>query len=248
MATYSFEPLPFDPAPGDPDAVERAARDSARAGRDLQDGAGRLASLGDPGIWEGEAAEGFKNRAHQVRVDLDVSAGACQTVASTLIQYADTLRDAQTQARRAAEEAAEANARAERFATDIERLTTTATTLGPDDPGMADLVEQIQSAQGQQGRAEDDYQAAVRRARAIQEWLEQAGDAAARTIQGIEAPYRRPTEVCFSEPPVGSPTAPKALPRPLTASLTSTPTSCARSPAASRRSPPSPAFCPSSPS
>lgn len=192
MATYSFEALGFNPAPGDPDAVMSLARECARAGRDLQDGAAQLAGLGDPGIWEGEAAERFKDRAQRVRADLEVSGGACETVASTLIGYADTLRDAQAQAHRAANDAADARARAQRFATDVQRLTAALTTIGPDGDGMADLFEGLQVAQRQRDWAEEDYRTAMQRASAVREWVEEVGATAARTISGIEAPYHRP--------------------------------------------------------
>lgn len=198
MATYSFPALGFDPAPGDPDAVESLARDCARAARELEDGAAQLDAVGDPGIWEGEAADGFRARTKQVRSDLGASGGACGAAGSALLRFADVLREAQLQARRAEDEAADAKARVQHFSAEIERLSGAVWTAAVD-PGAAAMADELEASRRHQGWAEEEYQAALARARRVQEWLEEAGDLAARAIRGIEAPYHPPRRGLFQQ-------------------------------------------------
>lgn len=191
MATYSFPALGFDPAPGDPDAIEAVASDCQRCASDLAAEADTLQRLHHVD-WQGDAANAFAAHPSQLHHDLLQASHAHGGAGSTLAWYADALRDDQLRARRLEEEAAEARARAEGHAAEAERL---ARLIGTAPPGAdtSDHQAQQQTAQRLQGQAEDEYQQALARARAVERAQQEAGDQAAMRIRALgDAPYHPP--------------------------------------------------------
>ena len=192
MATYSFPALGFDPAAGDPDAVEAVASDCQRCARDLASDADALQRLIQHVDWQGDAATAFAAHPTQLHDDLLRASGAHGGAGYALAWYADALREAQLGARRLEEEAAQAKARADGHAAEAQRLAQLISTAPPG-ADTADHQAQQQAAQRLQRQAEDEFQQAVTRARAVERTQQEAGDHAASRIRALsDAPYHEP--------------------------------------------------------
>jgi hypothetical protein len=101
------------------------------------------------------------------------------------------LRQAQLDARRLEHDAAEARARADRHGAEADRLAETVSV--PTGTNSVDMAAQQSATQRLKSHAEDDYQLAVTRARAVERTQQAAGDRASARIRSLsEAPYDDP--------------------------------------------------------
>jgi hypothetical protein len=125
MASYTFPALGFDPAPGDPDAVEAVARDCLRSAQDLGADADLLKLLTGHIDWQGEAADAFTAHPAQLHDDLARASEAYGGTGSALTVYAADLRQAKLEARRLEEEAGEARTRADRHGVEVDHISQT---------------------------------------------------------------------------------------------------------------------------
>jgi hypothetical protein len=192
MATYSFPALGFDPAPGDPDSIDAVARECARCARDLGADADQLQRLTQHVDWQGGAADAFAAHPTQLHDDLGRASDAHGGTGTALASYAAALRQAQIDARRLEQDAAEAKARADRHASEADRLAHSIS-AAPADANTADQAAQQAAAKRLHGQAQDDYQQAVNRAHAVARTQQEAGDRAASRIRALsDAPYHEP--------------------------------------------------------
>jgi hypothetical protein len=192
MATYSFLALGFDPAPGDPDAIDAVARECQRCAQDLSADADQLQRLTQHVDWQGGAADAFAAHPAQLHNDLGRASDAHGGTGTALASYAAALRQAQMDARRLEQDAAEAKARADRHAAEADRLAHSIS-AAPVDADTADQAAQQDAARRLHGHAQDDYQLAVTRAHAVARTQQEAGDRAASRIRALsEAPYHEP--------------------------------------------------------
>jgi YwqJ-like deaminase len=192
MATYSFPALGFDPAPGDPDAIEAVARECQRCARDLSADADQLRRLTQHVDWQGGAADAFAAHPAQLHDDLGRASDAQGGTGAALASYAAVLRQAQIDARRLEQDAAEAKARADRHAAEVDRLAHSISTA-PADADTADQAARKDAARRLHDHAQDDYQHAVTHAHAVERTQQEAGDRAASRIRALsDAPYHQP--------------------------------------------------------
>jgi uncharacterized protein YukE len=121
LATHSFPALGFDPAPGDPDAIEAVARDCKRCAADLSADADQLKRLTAHLDWQGAGADAFARHPDEPHDDLSRASDAYGGAGLALDGYASALRQAKLDAGRLEAEAAEAKARTERHGRDTEQ-------------------------------------------------------------------------------------------------------------------------------
>lgn len=109
MSTQTYDALGFDPAPGAPGAVQQLVTTLSRVGNQLNDAHGTLTRVGKAdGIWEGDAARGFAQKAQELPKYLADGHGSLLEAARALHAWQSQLTDFQTLAARYEEEAEEA--------------------------------------------------------------------------------------------------------------------------------------------
>jgi uncharacterized protein YukE len=192
VARYSFPALGFDPAPGDPDAVDGVAQDCTRCGQELADDANRLGQVQHLETWRGQAAAAFASHPAQLRDDLLKASHAYGGAGSALTAYAIALRKAPFQARRTEDTAAEARLRIDRHGAEADRLTAL---IESAPPGMSTADQEFErdGFRRRQVSAQEESEAAVTLARRIAVALELDGDRAAARIRSLgDAPYHQP--------------------------------------------------------
>src|SRR5262249_48181746 len=107
MPTYEFPALGFNPAPGDPAAVDAAARSSQQFAQRLANDVATLNRM-QASSWVGDAGDAFRDKIKDLPKDLDRSRAAHEATGAALSSYASALSSAQGQARMLEQEAAEA--------------------------------------------------------------------------------------------------------------------------------------------
>ncbi|MEN3358608.1 MAG: hypothetical protein V7637_2590 [Mycobacteriales bacterium] len=107
MPTYEFPALGFNPAPGDPAAVDGAAQASKQFAQRLATDVATLNRM-QASSWVGEAGDAFRDKIKDLPRDLDRSRAAHEAAGAALSGYAGVLADAQRRALTLEQEAAEA--------------------------------------------------------------------------------------------------------------------------------------------
>jgi uncharacterized protein YukE len=192
VARYSFPALGFDPASGNPDAVDGVAQDCTRCAQELADDANRLRQVQSLVSWQGEAATAFASHPTRLRDDLLTASHAYGGAGFALTAYATSLRQAQFHARRIEDTAAEAQLRIDRHGAEADRLTAL---IESTPPGISTADQEFErdGFRRRQAYAQEEYDAAVARARRIALALEQDGDRAAARVRSLgNAPYHQP--------------------------------------------------------
>lgn len=99
MTAHRFPALGFDPAPGDPEALEVLGTDCVRLAGELADDADRVRILQRGVLWSGRAAEAFVARLEDLPRDLDRAAEAHREAGRALGTFDFALRSHQAVAR-----------------------------------------------------------------------------------------------------------------------------------------------------
>jgi uncharacterized protein YukE len=192
VARYSFPALGFDPAPGDPDAVDGVAQDCTRCAQELADDANRLGQVQHLETWQGQAAAAFASHPAQLRDDLLKASHAYGGASTALTAYAIALRQAQLQAHRTEDTVAEARLRIDRHGAEADRLTAL---IESAPPGMSTADQEFErdGFRRRQVSAQEECEAAITLARRIALALEHDGDQAAARLRSLgDAPYHQP--------------------------------------------------------
>lgn len=191
MPTYEFPALGFDPAPGDPAALDTAAQASRqfaqRLSRDVQTLNRMTASS-----WVGSAGDAFRDKVRDLPTDLDRARAAYEATAGALSGYASTLGQGQRQARTLEQEAAEAlrQRQAAIASADSFRNQANAAEPGPArDQAVANCNAMVSRA-NQYGDRLSQIRAQGQR---LQASMSSSADQAAGRIRGAaDAPYHEP--------------------------------------------------------
>ncbi|MCE7082094.1 DUF6531 domain-containing protein, partial [Streptomyces sp. ST2-7A] len=155
--------LGSDPAPGDPDRIERLGGELEEFADDVFTALGKVRSMGEEGAlasFVGESAEAYRDRFDKLPPDLDKLHTSYDLAAQALLTYAPKLREAQTDADRALTEAIEAREELSTAQSWLERATSTledATEAAePPDEGevAAEVRRALTDAESDQGDAE----------------------------------------------------------------------------------------------
>jgi len=121
MSTYSFPALGFDPAPGDPGAVEALARDCTSSATQLAEDSSLLSGL-QVDAWQGQAATAFTDDKQTLANDLTAASQAFGTAGTALDGYFAHLRRAQADSREAERQAAAALVDQRRLSAQVDDL------------------------------------------------------------------------------------------------------------------------------
>ena len=190
MATREFPALGFDPAPGDPAAVDSAARSVDGAGRVFGDASSNVNRLNSSG-WSGEAADAFRGQLADLPRDLDLAARTHQTTARTLTEYGQGLATRQRRATELETRAAELKRQQQAAIAEVNRLAGRTAPEGSAE--LANLRTAYNSARSQAEGFGGDLDEVIRQARALHGDHESAAQTAARTIRDqADAPYEEP--------------------------------------------------------
>ncbi len=190
MARREFPALGFDPAPGDPAAVDTAAGGVDGAGTVFGDASANVTRLNSSG-WTGEAAEAFRGQLADLPRDLDLAARAHQTTARTLREYADGLAVRQRRADELEVRAAEVKAQQQAAIAEVNRIAGQTAPEGSAE--LATLRSQYDSARSRADGFGSDLQDVIAQARRLHGEHEAAARAAAGTIRDqADAPYEEP--------------------------------------------------------
>lgn len=190
MGRREFPALGFDPAPGEPGAVESAARSVDGAGRTFGEASATVSRLSSSG-WTGEAAEAFRAQLADLPRDLDLAARSHQTAARTLADYGTGLDARQRRADELESRAAELKRQQQAAIAEVNRIAAQRAPEGSAD--LADLKSRYSSARSRAEGLGEDLDGVIADARRLHGDHEAAGRSAAGTIRGVaEAPYKEP--------------------------------------------------------
>ncbi|MCE7082156.1 DUF6531 domain-containing protein, partial [Streptomyces sp. ST2-7A] len=152
-----------DPAPGDPDRIERLGGELEEFADDVFTALGKVRSMGEEGAlatFVGESAEAYRDRFDKLPPDLDKLHTSYDLAAQALLTYAPKLREAQTDADRALAEAIEAREELSTAQSWLERATSALEdaeeAAEPPDEGevAAEVRRALTDAESDQGNAE----------------------------------------------------------------------------------------------
>ncbi|MCE7080657.1 DUF6531 domain-containing protein [Streptomyces sp. ST2-7A] len=152
-----------DPAPGDPDRIERLGGELEEFADDVFTALGKVRSMGEEGAlatFVGESAEAYRDRFDKLPPDLDKLHTSYDLAAQALLTYAPKLREAQTDADRALVEAIEAREELSTAQSWLERATSALEdaeeAAEPPDEGevAAEVRRALTDAESDQGNAE----------------------------------------------------------------------------------------------
>jgi hypothetical protein len=198
MTTYSFPALGFDPAPGNPDEVEGVGRHCARAARALEEDAARLEAL-QRSQWVGEASDALRARVARLRRDYSSSGRAYGALSVVLLHFSEVHRQAQIQARRAEDDAAEAKRRMEVLEREVERLEAELKSA-PSGAEVGPVLQELMDTRRRWSWADESYQSARATAERIQSAFEDEGNFAVRRLRAIDPPpYQPPRRSLFHQ-------------------------------------------------
>jgi hypothetical protein len=191
MATYSFPALGFDPAPGNPGAVEALARDCTSSATQLAEDSSLLTGL-QVDAWQGQAATAFTDDKQTLADDLTTASQAFGTAGTALDGYFAHLRRAQADAREAERQAAAALIDKRRLSGQVDDLNRQIQDAEDGSDISATERDRDGAQRALQGTS-DAYDAAIAWARRIQQGVTDAGDDAARLLRAAsDAPYEEP--------------------------------------------------------
>ena len=190
MATREFPALGFDPAPGDPAALDSAARSVDGAGRVLGDASSNVDRLNSSG-WTGDAAEAFRGQLADLPRDLRTAATAHQATAKALTDYGQGLATRQRRAGELETRAAELRSQQQSAIAEVNRLAGRTAPQGSAE--LATLSTQYNSARSRAEGLGGDLEEVLRQARVLHGDHESAAKTAAGTIRNqANAPYKEP--------------------------------------------------------
>jgi uncharacterized protein YukE len=190
VARREFPALGFDPAPGDPGAVESAASSVDGAGRVFGDASANVNRL-NSSAWTGDAADAFRGQLKDLPRDLDLAARTHQTTARTLKDYGSGLRERQRRADDLETRAEELRRQQQAAVAEVNRLAGQSAPEGS--AQLANLRTQYNSARTQAEGIGNDLAEVIRQARALHGDHESAAKTAAGTIRNqADAPYEEP--------------------------------------------------------
>src|SRR6266496_2652069 len=190
MPTYEFPALGFDPAPGDPAALDTAARATGQFAQRL---AGDVATLRrmQASSWVGEAGDRFRDNIKDLPQDLDRARAAHETASTALGGFAGTLGQAQSRARTLEQEAAEAQRQQQVTAANAESLRQQANAA--EGPARDQLAADYYATARQAAQYGDRLSQIRAQARQLQADLAGQADQAAGRLRGAaQAPYHEP--------------------------------------------------------
>ena len=190
MPTYEFPALGFDPAPGDPAALDGAAQASRQFAQRLARDVATLQRM-QASSWVGEAGDAFRDKVKDLPRDLDRSRAAHEATAGALGGYVSTLSEAQRRARALEQEAAEALRQQQAAVASADSLRGQAASA--QGPARDQLVADYQAAAGRANQYGDRVAAVRVQAHHLQAGLSANADQVAGRIRGAaDAPYHEP--------------------------------------------------------
>jgi hypothetical protein len=190
MPTYEFPALGFDPAPGDPAAIDGAAQASRQFAQRLATDVATLNKM-QASDWVGDAGDAFRDKVKDLPRDLDRSRAAHEATATALSGYASALANGQRQARQLEEQAAEALRQQQAAVTNANTVARQAnSTTGP---GRDQLVADYNTLAGRASQYGSQLSELRSQAHRLQTDLNGQADQAAARIRGAsDAPYHEP--------------------------------------------------------
>jgi hypothetical protein len=190
MPTYEFPALGFDPAPGDPAALDGAAQATRQFAQRLATDVATLRRM-QASSWVGEAADRFRDNVKDLPQDLDRSRAAYETTAGALGGFVTTLGEAQRRARALEQECAEALRQQQAAATAANNLRSQA--AGAQSPAREQLIADCNAQINRANQYGDRVTQLRTQARHLQADLSNQADQAATRIGGAaDAPYHEP--------------------------------------------------------
>jgi hypothetical protein len=183
--------LGFNPAPGSPSVMWDLQHRVADRASTLT-----AASDGLSGVtvdtWIGHGADSFEGTLGNLRRDVHTAAGAHSDYASAVYAYVSEQESAKTQTQSLAQQALQAHQAHQAALNHVTRYSTVPTS--ETDAARTDREQNLRSAQGQASTAQGDFDAIVRRARALQQHMETVASQAVQRINAAAelAPYEQP--------------------------------------------------------
>jgi hypothetical protein len=190
MPTYEFPALGFNPAPGDPAAVDGAAQASRQFAQRLANDVATLQRM-QASSWVGEAGDQFRDKIKDLPRDLDRSRAAHEATAGALSGYASALSEAQRRALALEQEAAEALRQQQVAAANANQMRSQAASA----QGAArdQIVANYNTYAGRAIQYGDQVAAIRAQAHRLQSDISSQADQAAGRIRGAaDAPYHEP--------------------------------------------------------
>ena len=190
MPTYEFPALGFNPAPGDPAAVDAAARASQQFAERLANDVATLNRM-QASSWVGDAGDAFRSKIKDLPRDLDRSRAAHEATGAALSAYAGALGQAQRRALTLEQDAAEALRQQQVAAANANSMRSQAASA----QGAArdQIVANYNTYAGRASQFGDQVAAIRAEAHRLQADITAQGDQAAGKIRGAaDAPYHEP--------------------------------------------------------
>lgn len=160
MTVHSFPALGFDPAPGEPDELERLGADCRGFASELSEDGRQVRALRDGFAWSGPAADAFRGRLDDLPRELDRSAEAYREAGHALAAFSAELRGHQMRASALEADAADLRRRADAEAAANPSACATLTASGHSSDALTEVLasahrlrEQTESDAGRCNRA-----------------------------------------------------------------------------------------------
>jgi uncharacterized protein YukE len=190
MPTYEFPALGFNPAPGDPAAVDGAAQASRQFAERLARDVATLQRM-QASSWVGEAGDAFRDKIKDLPRDLDRSRAAHEATAGALGNYATALTEAQRRAQALEQEAAEALRQQQVAIANANTLRSQAASA--QGPARDQIVADYNTVVGRANQWGDRVGQIRAQAQRLKSDISGHADQAAGRIRGAaEAPYHEP--------------------------------------------------------
>ncbi|WP_182662912.1 DUF6531 domain-containing protein, partial [Streptomyces calidiresistens] len=159
-----------DPAPGDPDRIERLGNELEEFAEDVFTALGKVRAMGEEGAlasFVGESAEAYRDRFDKLPPDLDKLHTSYDLAAQALLTYAPKLREAQGDADRALNRAIEAREELSTAQSWLERATSALedATEAAEPPDEGEVAAEVRRALTDAERDKGDAETAVTDAR-----------------------------------------------------------------------------------
>ena len=190
MTRQQFPALGFDPAPGDPAAVESSAQGVDRAGRMFGAASGSVTRL-HSSDWTGDAADAFRGQLADLPRDLDLAARTHQSTARALRDYGTGLATRQRRADELETRAAELRRRQQAAIAEVNQLA--ARTAPEGSPELAALKSTYDAVLTRANGLGTELSEVIAQARRLHgDHVAAAGSAAATIRAQADAPYEQP--------------------------------------------------------
>jgi hypothetical protein len=191
VPTYEFPALGFNPARGDPAAVETAAQASRQFAERLARDVATLNRM-QAATWVGEAGDAFREKVKDLPRDLDRARAAHEATGTALRGYATALGEAQRRAIQLEQEAAEALRQQQAAVTQANSIAQQANAA--QEPARSQLVANYNTVASRANSYGDRLAQLRADARRLQADISSQGDQAAGRVRGAaDAPYEEPS-------------------------------------------------------